>query len=134
MLYNRFVPILGSWTIVRERDASFQAWAPITIVDSMTIVQVAIDNRSVTVYSYSMGRKEKILKKARNNPHGLKFKEFEMLLRQCDWVFDHQRGSHHIWYSPAFHPLPIQPKGNMAKAYQVKQFLKRLDEEFDEQI
>jgi hypothetical protein len=66
-------------------------------------------------------KKDKLLKKARNNPQGLRFSKFETLLSLCDWVFDHQTGSHRIWYSPTKVRLSIQPnKDGEAKAYQVK--------------
>jgi len=70
-----------------------------------------------------MGKKEKLLLKARNNPGGLRFDQFETLMDQCDWTFDHQSGSHRIWYSPKGTRLPVQPKGAYAKEYQAKQFL-----------
>jgi len=69
-------------------------------------------------------KKEKLLEKAKNNPQGLRFSEFENLLNLCGWVFDHQTGSHRIWYSLRKDRLSIQPtKNNQAKAYQIKQFL-----------
>lgn len=75
-----------------------------------------------------MDKKAKLLKKARNNPQSLRFSEFEMLLNLCDWVFDHQTGSHRIWYSSTKVRLSIQPtKNGEAKAYQVKQFLSLQD-------
>ena len=65
-----------------------------------------------------------LLDKAKNNPQGLRFDEFETLLGLCDWIFDHQTGSHRIWYSTQKVRLSIQPtKNGKAKAYQVKQFL-----------
>ena len=77
-----------------------------------------------------MGRKEKLLDKARNSPQRLRFSEFETLLNLCGWAFDHQTGSHRIWYSSTKVRLSIQPtKNNEAKAYQVKQFLKIQEEE-----
>lgn len=47
-----------------------------------------------------MRRRDRLLSKARNNPNSLRFREFEALLSQCGWTFDHQAGSHRIWYSP----------------------------------
>jgi hypothetical protein len=45
-------------------------------------------------------------------------------LRLCDWVFDHQTGSHRIWYSKTKARLSIQStKNGQAKADQVQQFL-----------
>lgn len=71
-----------------------------------------------------MSKKEKLLNKAKQNPKGLRFSEFESLLEICGWICDHQTGSHRIWYSPEKARLSIQPtKNNEAKEYQVKQFL-----------
>ena len=70
-----------------------------------------------------MTRREKLLEKARRNPGGLSFEEFETLLQQCGWIKDRQSGSHRIWYSPAGTRLAVQPKGDKAKGYQVEQFL-----------
>lgn len=77
-----------------------------------------------------MGKQEKLLEKARKSPQGLRFSEFETLLVLCGWTFDHQTGSHRIWYSSERVRLSIQPtKNNEAKAYQVKQFLKIQEKE-----
>ena len=72
-----------------------------------------------------MKQRDRLLAKARNNPNSLRFREFEMLLTQCGWVFDHQTGSHRIWYSPRGYRLPIQPKRSQAKGYQVREFLRQ---------
>jgi predicted RNA binding protein YcfA (HicA-like mRNA interferase family) len=77
-----------------------------------------------------MSKTEKLLDKARCHPAGLSFDEFKTLMVRSGWVLDHQTGSHAIWYSPGRCRLPIQPAGHgKAKAYQVKQFLKILEEE-----
>ena len=47
-----------------------------------------------------MGKQEKLLKQAKNNPQGLSFDDFKTLLTRCGWIDDHQTGSHSIWYSP----------------------------------
>ena len=70
-----------------------------------------------------MGKKEKLLSKAKNNPRGLKFDEFRKLLTACGWVEDRQTGSHQIWYSPDRQRISIQNRKGQAKEYQVKQFL-----------
>ena len=62
-------------------------------------------------------------------PVGLRFDEFETLLKQCGWTFDRQRDSHRIWYSPQGRRLSVQAKGNQARGYQVEQFLKYYEEE-----
>ena len=71
-----------------------------------------------------MGKKEKLLQKALNNPNGLSFKEFETLLGNFGWIFDRQAGSHKIYYSACSTRLPIQNRKGKAKGYQVKQFIK----------
>lgn len=77
-----------------------------------------------------MTKAEKLLIKARNNPSGLLFREFETLLSQHGWIYDHRKGSHRIWYSPEGVRLPIQPRSDgKAKGYQVKQFLEQYDKE-----
>ena len=76
-----------------------------------------------------MVSQQKLLDKAIRNSNGLRFNEFETLLKQCGWTFDRQRGSHRIWYSPQGVRLSIQAKGNRAKGYQVEQFLKYYEEE-----
>jgi hypothetical protein len=84
----------------------------------------ALDFLNVTVYSYTITKREKLLARAMNNPRDLSFGEFQTLLRQAGWAFDHQKGSHRIWYSPTGYRLPIQEGRNgKAKGYQVEQFL-----------
>lgn len=75
-----------------------------------------------------MTKREKLLAKARNHPKGLAFAEFETLLQQCGWVFEHQAGSHRIWRSHANIVLSIQEaRDGKAKGYQVEQFLKHVE-------
>ncbi len=45
------------------------------------------------------------------------------------WRFKRQKGSHRLWASPGGLLLPVQPRGNRAKDYQVRQFLKQLDKD-----
>lgn len=70
-----------------------------------------------------MSQREKLLNKARQNPEGLTFAEFQTLMIRQGWIKDHQRGSHQIWYSPEGVRLSIQNRNGMAKGYQVRQFL-----------
>lgn len=77
-----------------------------------------------------MGKKEKLLQDAINNPYGLSFDDFVTLLRRCGWVFDRQRGSHQIWHSPGGQMISIQNRNGKAKGYQVDQFLKQYEQEF----
>ena len=73
-----------------------------------------------------MTKREKLLTRAMSNPSGLSFDEFQTLLHQAGWTFDHQKGSHQIWYSPGRYRLPIQEgRVGKAKGYQVEQFLRQ---------
>jgi len=82
-----------------------------------------------------MTKSEKLLARAKNNPKGLSFDEFQTLLRQAGWIFDHQKGSHQIWYSPKRRRLPIQEARNRkAKGYQVEQFLAQYEETENEKV
>ena len=78
-------------------------------------------------------RQQQLLDKATQNPNGLRFNDFEKLLQQCGWTFDRQRSSHRIWYSPKGARLSVQAKGNLAKGYQVRQFLQRHEEELSDE-
>ena len=74
-----------------------------------------------------MGKIEKLYLKAKTNPSGLSFAEFEVLLDRNGWTFDRQSGSHRVWIAPDGSRLPIQSKGGVAKGYQVKQYLRIQD-------
>lgn len=76
-----------------------------------------------------MNRTAKLLEEARNNPGGMSFKDFEHLMDLKGWRFKRQKGSHRLWASPAAYLLPVQPRGNKAKDYQVRLFLKQLEKE-----
>ncbi|MCL2831023.1 MAG: type II toxin-antitoxin system HicA family toxin [Betaproteobacteria bacterium] len=76
-----------------------------------------------------MTKHEKLANKARQNPHGLSFDEFENFLKQYGWIFKRQSGSHRVSLSPNKQMLPIQPKGGKAKAFQVKQALLIMENE-----
>lgn len=75
-----------------------------------------------------MTKTDKLLAKARNNPTGLRFEEFETLLVRLGWICDRRSGSHRIYIAPGGERLSIQPKGTKAKGYQVRQFLEIHDE------
>jgi len=80
-----------------------------------------------------MTKRAKLIAKALNNPKGLSFQDFQQLLRSANWTFDHQRGSHQIWYSPSGHRLSIQEGRNgKAKGYQVEQFITVFEIEDDD--
>ena len=79
-----------------------------------------------------MNRREALLDKAKRNPNGFRFREFEQLMRQCGWTQRRQRGSHRVWYSPHGYRFTVQPNRSMAKAYQVRQFLMQYNQESED--
>jgi predicted RNA binding protein YcfA (HicA-like mRNA interferase family) len=77
-----------------------------------------------------MTKKEKLLDKAKNSPKNLTFNEFKTLLEQHEWTLVNIKGSHHSYVNKNIKKLlSIQPNGNNAKEYQIKQFLKYLQKE-----
>ena len=64
----------------------------------------------------------------------MRFGDFQRVLEGFGFTLDRINGSHHQYKHPlANRPLSIQPKGNMAKPYQIDQFLD-IVEEFGLQI
>jgi predicted RNA binding protein YcfA (HicA-like mRNA interferase family) len=52
----------------------------------------------------------------------LSFAEFRAVLKAYGWRLERTRGSHHIYrHQAASRPLPIEPDGKDARAYQLKQ-------------
>ena len=76
-----------------------------------------------------MARNGDLLRKARSSPSALSFRDFETLMARAGWQLRRQKGSHRLWYSPKGFRLPVQPNGNSAKGYQVRQFLTQVDKE-----
>ena len=76
-----------------------------------------------------MTQREKLLLRSMNNPADLSFDDFRAILKHESWVFDHQTGSHQIWYSTKGSRLSIQSNNGKAKSYQVKQFLQQNERE-----
>lgn len=78
-----------------------------------------------------MNRKcNQLLEKARSNPVGLKFSELCKLCECIGMHCDRQRGSHRIYkrLSPTFIQSVQKMSDGMAKPYQVRQLLTRIDE------
>lgn len=44
-----------------------------------------------------MTRNAKLIEKARNNPSGLRFQEFETMLKQCGWCLDHHKDKDYLF-------------------------------------
>lgn len=59
----------------------------------------------------------------------VKFSDFQRILAAFGFTLDRINGSHHQFKHPlTSRPLSIQPKGNMAKPYQIDQFLDIVEE------
>lgn len=59
----------------------------------------------------------------------VRFGDFQRVLKAFGFTLDRINGSHHVYkHSAATRPLSIQPKGNMAKPYQIDQFLDMVEE------
>jgi HicA toxin of bacterial toxin-antitoxin, len=57
------------------------------------------------------------------------FRDFQRILGAFGFTLDRTKGSHRQYRHPqASRPLSIQPRGNMAKPYQVDQFLDIVEE------
>jgi predicted RNA binding protein YcfA (HicA-like mRNA interferase family) len=63
------------------------------------------------------------------SPQSMRFRDFQRVLEAFGFKLDRIKGSHHHYKHPlATRPLSIQPKGNMAKPYQIDQFLDIVEE------
>ena len=59
----------------------------------------------------------------------MRFRDFQRILKTFGFTLDRINGSHHQYKHPlASRPLSIQPKGNMAKPYQIDQLLDMVEE------
>lgn len=59
----------------------------------------------------------------------MKFRDFQRVLEAFGFTLDRINGSHHQYRHPlATRPLSVQPKGSMAKPYQIDQFLDMVEE------
>ena len=68
--------------------------------------------------------KRKLLLKAYNSAHNLRFSEFVTLIEAFGFVHDRTQGSHLIYMRPDVLDIgDIQSRAGKAKSYQVRQFL-----------
>lgn len=79
-----------------------------------------------------MASRQKLLERLLAGSYNLSFREFLWLLAGFGFIADRVRGSHHVFIHPTTRELlSVQPrKDGKAKPYQVRQFLK-LVEEYD---
>jgi predicted RNA binding protein YcfA (HicA-like mRNA interferase family) len=74
-------------------------------------------------------KKRKLLEKALSRPASLRFIEICRLAEAYGYRLDRIKGSHHIYEHPrAKRPLNFQNVHGMAKAYQVRQLLRDVEE------
>jgi predicted RNA binding protein YcfA (HicA-like mRNA interferase family) len=59
----------------------------------------------------------------------MRFRDFQRILEAFGFELDRIKGSHHQYDHPLVpRPISIQPTGNMAKPYQIDQFLDMVEE------
>ncbi len=74
-------------------------------------------------------KKRRLLEKALSKPASLRFLELGRLAEAHGYRLDRVRGSHHIYEHPQVpRPLNLQNVRGMAKAYQVRQLLRDIEE------
>jgi hypothetical protein len=74
-------------------------------------------------------KKRKLLERALSKPASLRFIEVCHLAEAYGSRLDRVRGSHHIYeHPPSTRPLNLQNIRGMAKAYQVRQLLRDVEE------
>jgi predicted RNA binding protein YcfA (HicA-like mRNA interferase family) len=74
-------------------------------------------------------KKKKLLEKALNSCKSLKFEEFVALIEAFGFTLSRVRGSHHIYtHQIVEENLNLQNKRGEAITYQVRQFLKLVEE------
>jgi len=77
-----------------------------------------------------MTKKQKLFQKLLNSPKNILFDEFRTILEAFGFNFRHVTGSHHVYKHPGVADLlSIQPdRDGKAKPYQIRQFLKLVEE------
>ena len=74
-------------------------------------------------------KKRNLLQKALSKPAALKFREVCRLAEAYGYRLDRISGSHHVYEHPGTNrPLNFQNVRGMAKAYQVRQLLRDVEE------
>lgn len=76
-----------------------------------------------------MSRKRKLLEKILVGTHNVRFEELCRLAEAFGYRLDRVSGSHHIYEHPrSARPLNLQNVGGKAKSYQIRQFLRDIEE------
>ena len=74
-----------------------------------------------------MSKRDKLRRKLRNNPKGVKFSELETLLQRFGFMLIRIAGSHHIYRHPENAKLVIPVHGNTVKPEYVSIVIETLD-------
>ncbi|HEY7551721.1 MAG TPA: type II toxin-antitoxin system HicA family toxin [Hyphomicrobiaceae bacterium] len=78
-----------------------------------------------------MTKSSKVLDRVKEGQGTISFRDFERLLLALGFRLDRTSGSHRIYLHPQVsRPFSVQPRGNDAKPYQVRQ-LREMIEEFN---
>ncbi len=78
-----------------------------------------------------MAKPAKVFERVMEGQGTISFRDFERLLLALGFKHDRSSGGHRIYVHPhVTRPLSVQPRGNDAKPYQVRQ-LRQTIEEFD---
>jgi hypothetical protein len=77
-----------------------------------------------------MSKKTKLFAKVKNNQKNVRFEDFCTLMTYFAFILVRVRGGHHLYQNIDIDALMnVQPTSdNLAKAYQVRQFLKLIEE------
>jgi predicted RNA binding protein YcfA (HicA-like mRNA interferase family) len=74
-------------------------------------------------------KNRKLLRKLLASPHNVRFNDLCKLAQAFGYRLDRVSGSHHIFeHADATRPLNFQNVGGKAKPYQVRQFLRDIEE------
>jgi len=77
-----------------------------------------------------MARWQRVFRKLISGSLDIRFDDFILVLEHFGFVLDHVQGSHHVFVHPEIPELlSVQPrKDGKAKPYQLRQFLKLVEE------
>ena len=76
-----------------------------------------------------MVKPSKLYQRLLESRSSIPFRDFQRILEAFGFTLDRNKGSHRQYRHPlASRPLSVQPRGNMAKPYQVDQFLDIVEE------
>jgi hypothetical protein len=76
-----------------------------------------------------MNRRRLLQRLARGAVHNVRFSDMTDLVEGFGFRLDRTRGSHHLFVHPDVpEVLNLQPEGAQAKAYQIRQFLRLVEE------